>query len=65
MARSKRWVPKAEFHPGGQRGKLHRELGVPEGKRIPAKRLAAAVRSPNREIRNDAIRARTMMAWHH
>lgn len=56
---------KGGFHPGGRKGKLHRELGVPEGQKIPAKKLAAAVRSGNREVRNDAIRAKTMMAWHH
>jgi hypothetical protein len=53
------------FNPGGHKGKLHRELGIPEGTKIPASRLAAAVRSPNREIRNDAIRAKTMKTWKH
>jgi len=53
------------FNPGGHKGKLHRELGVPEGQKIPAARLAAATRSRNPEIRRDAIRARTMKAWHH
>ena len=53
------------FKPGGEKGKLHREMGVPEGQKIPPKALAAAARSPNREIRNDAIRAQTMKSWHH
>ena len=53
------------FNPGGHKGKLHRELGIPEGQKIPAARLAAAAHSPNPEIRRDAIRARTMKAWHH
>lgn len=51
------------FRPGGSKGKLHRELGISEGSKIPAKRLAAAARSPNREVRNDAIRAQTMKKW--
>jgi hypothetical protein len=53
------------FKPGGEKGKLHREMGIPEGQKIPPARLAAAARSPNREIRNDAIRAQTMKSWHH
>ncbi len=64
MAKKTR-TPKAEFKPGGHKGKLHRELGIPEGERIPAKRLAAAEHSRNREVRNDAIRAKTMEDWAH
>ncbi len=56
---------KGGFHPGGRKGKLHRELGVPEGQKIPAKKLDAALHSRNRTVRDDAIRARTMMAWGH
>lgn len=52
-----------KFNPGGQKGKLHRELGIPVGDKIPAARLAAATRSKNPEIRRDAIRARTMSKW--
>lgn len=55
----------AGFHPGGHKGKLHRELGIPEGEKIPAARLAAAEHSSDREVRNDAIRAKTMEGWHH
>lgn len=51
------------FNPGGSKGKLHRELGVPEGKKIPAKRLNAAAKSSNPEVRRDAIRAKTMEKW--
>jgi len=53
------------FNPGGQKGKLHRELGIPVGQKIPAQRLAEAERSGNREIRDDAIRAKTMEGWRH
>lgn len=63
--KGKRWVKKSAFHPGGEKGKLHRELGVPEGEKIPAGRLAAAERSRNPEVKRDAIRAKTMEGWHH
>jgi hypothetical protein len=52
-----------KFNPGGHKGKLHRELGIPVDQKIPASRLAAATRSKNPEIRRDAIRARTMAKW--
>jgi len=53
------------FHPGGEKGKLHRELGIPEGEKIGKSRLAEAAHSRNPEIRRDAIRAQTMAKWHH
>lgn len=65
MAEKKRWVPKAKFHPGGEKGKLHRELGISTDKTIPKDRLAAAARSKDPEIRRDAKRAETMAKWHH
>ena len=34
MMAAKKWVPKKDFHPGGSKGKLHRELGVPEAARL-------------------------------
>lgn len=51
------------FNPGGTPGKLHRELGIPVGQKIPKARLDTAARSPDREVRNDAIRAKTMAKW--
>ncbi len=36
----KKWIQKAIKHPGA----LHKELKVPEGKKIPAKKLAAAAK---------------------
>src|SRR5271166_2605996 len=53
------------FHPGGEKGKLHREMGIPEGEKIPAGRLEKAAHSGNPEMRRDAIRAQTMKKWHH
>jgi hypothetical protein len=38
MAEKKKWIAGAIKHPGA----LHRELGVPQGKKIPAKKLEAA-----------------------
>ena len=51
------------FNPGGHKGKLHREMGIAEGKKIPAKALKAATHSKDREKRDDAIRAETMKKW--
>jgi hypothetical protein len=53
------------FKPGGHKGKLHRETGIAEGQKIPAAKLEAATHSPDREKRNDAIRAGTMKKWNH
>ena len=65
MAR-KGWRKKSDtFHPGGEKGKLHRELGIPTDEKIPAKRLAKAEHSKNPEVRRDAIRAKTMEGWRH
>lgn len=59
------WRKREDFKPGGERGKLHRELGIDEDKTIPKKRLDAAAHSDNPEIKRDAIRAKTMEGWHH
>lgn len=58
-------MAKKDFNPSGEKGKLHRELGISTDKTIPAGRLAKATRSDNPEIRRDAIRAKTMKAWNH
>jgi len=60
----KKWKTK-DFHPGGEKGKLHREIGVPTDEKIPASKLHAAAHSSNPEIKRDAIRAETMKKWHH
>ena len=36
-----KWIQKAIKNPGA----LHKELGVPEGKKIPAKKLAKAAKA--------------------
>jgi len=40
------------------KGKLHRDLGVPEGQPIPASKLAAALRSSSPSVRKEANFAR-------
>lgn len=40
MADYKKWIQGAVKHPGA----LHRELGVPQGKKIPKKKVAAAAK---------------------
>lgn len=61
----KNYVKTEKFRPGGEKGKLHRELGIKEDKKIPSGRLEAASHSRNPEIRRDAIRAKTMKGWNH
>lgn len=52
----KKWIQKAIKHPG----KLHKELGVAEGKKIPAKKLEKAEHSKNPTIRREANLAKTL-----
>lgn len=40
----KKWIQKAIKHPGA----LHKELGVPEGKKIPKKKLEKAEKAPGK-----------------
>lgn len=53
---AEKWIKKAIKHPG----KLHRDLGVTEGKKIPAKKLAKAEHSKNLAIRKEANLAKTL-----
>jgi hypothetical protein len=41
----KKWIQGAIKKPGA----LHKELGVPEGKKIPEKKLEAAAHKPGKE----------------
>lgn len=56
-------MAKKPFNPGGEKGKLHREIGVPVGQKIPKDKLKAAENSKNPEIKRDAKRAETMSKW--
>lgn len=42
MAAKAKWIAKAIGTPGA----LHRDLGVPKGKKIPASKIAAAAKKP-------------------
>lgn len=60
----KKWVPKKDFeNVGGEKGKLHRELGIPEGEKIPASKMKRGLHSRNPEVKRDAERAETMKGW--
>jgi hypothetical protein len=61
MASSKHWIQKAIKHPGA----LHRMLGVKKGKKIPAKRLAAATHSRNPLLARRARLAQTLSHMRH
>ena len=41
---TKNWIAGAIKKPGA----LHKEMGVPQGKKIPAKKLAAAAKKPGK-----------------
>lgn len=57
---AEKWIKKAV---GKNPGKLHRELGVPEGKKIPAKKLAKAAHSKNPTIRKEVALAKTLKGF--
>jgi hypothetical protein len=44
----------------GSKGKLHRKLHVPEGEKIPAKKLEKAEHSKNPTLRREANLAKTL-----
>jgi hypothetical protein len=56
MAEKKKWIASAIKH----KGALHKELGVPEGKKIPAKKLQKAEHSKNPTERKRAVLAKTL-----
>lgn len=53
------WMKNAVKHPGA----LHRNLGVPQGQKIPAKKLAAAENSSSQTIRKEASLAETFKKY--
>lgn len=57
---AKHWIAGAV----GKKGALHKALGVPAGKDIPAKKLAKAVNSKNPTIRKEANLAKTLKGFH-
>lgn len=59
MAKDKKWIQKALSKPKSH-GALHRELGVPEGEKIPASKLKKAEHSKNPLERKRAHLAETL-----
>lgn len=55
------WIQKAV---GKHKGKLHRELGVKQGEKIPAKKLAKATKSRNPTVRKEAALAKNLKRIH-
>lgn len=53
---AEKFIKKAIKHPGA----LHRELGVPEGENIPAKKMAKAAKSKSPKIRKQVALAKTL-----
>lgn len=47
------------------KGKLHKALGVPQGQKIPASKLAAAKRSKSAAVRKEANFAANAKKWSH
>lgn len=60
MPENKKWIKKAIKHPGA----LHKVLNVPEGKKIPAKKLAKASKSKSPKIRKEVALAKTLKKMH-
>ncbi len=60
MAEKKNWIAGAVKHPGA----LHKSLGVPQGEKIPAKKLAKAAHSDNPTLAKRARLAETLGRLH-
>ena len=56
MSTPRDWIQGAVKHPGA----LHRDLGVPQGKKIPASKLDRALHSDNPTLRRRAQFAENM-----
>ena len=56
MEKKNHWIAGAVKHPGA----LHKTLGVPAGKKIPATMLAKAAQSPNKKTSQRAHLAKTL-----
>lgn len=56
---AKNWIAGATKN----KGALHRALGVPQGTKIPAKKLASASNSSSPTIRKEAALARTLKGF--
>lgn len=61
MAEKKKWISEA-IKPSSK-GKLHKALGVPEGKKIPEKKLTKAAHSKNPTLRKETVLAETLRGF--
>jgi hypothetical protein len=59
MAEKKKWIQGAIKHPGA----LHKEMHVPEGKKIPAAKLDKAAKAPGK-MGQRARLAKTLKKMH-
>lgn len=57
----KKWIQGAIKHPGA----LHKTLGVPEGEKIPEKKMQKALHSSNPTTKKRAQLAETLSHMHH
>ena len=60
MAKGGNWIAGAIKH----KGALHRALGVPEGKKIPASKIEKATHSSNPKLAKRARLAQTLKSFH-
>lgn len=60
MEKTNKWIQKATSK---HKGKLHRELDVPEGEKIPAKKMAKAAKSKSPTIKKEVRLARTLSGF--
>ena len=58
---AKKWIKGAIKHPGA----LHRELGVPQGDKIPKAKIEKAAHSDNPTLAKRARVAETLSSMHH
>lgn len=56
-----KWISGAISRPGA----LHKSLGVPEGEKIPVKKLEKAAHSDNPKLAKRARLAETLKSFHH
>jgi hypothetical protein len=56
---AEKWIQKAIKHPGA----LHKQLGVPAGKKIPAAKLSKAAKAPGKEGQRARL-AQTLKKMH-
>lgn len=60
MAAKKKWIQGMHM----KKGALHKQLGVPVGQKIPAKKLNAAADSSDPTLRRRAQLAKTFASFH-